>query len=470
MISITGIQTNLNRFNQPTLDINEARSIDGERLRASLEAMLGPERYAAFKVGEKTDEQFVVPMPGFASTGVGSAEELPSEASTDSSFGLGGMAVADALPASDLQFVAEILALSKGEEAILRVVHSAYLTEWERHVASPVQKAVRMNPWEMEEDVQRPTFNGDVRAQQTALLEEAFARSVVLDESLFHDVAAAMSGSDRNDRLASVKQYRLFQRLKEGEGASRGPFMSVGFIAVPDPFKLVFELGLDTEQRLSVLNDLIAQHTKLALAVEGLEKQRFEAAKKALEVERSMFNAIDGEVEQEGAIAIDMGDFQEQLNEATLAQQDTIRRVSLVKDVVENELGSDLDELTKLEMRVALVDQIVAEENLTLRVVRRIRGMSDLEAGQVESINVVFEEHLRKDVVFANQLIEIILAPTDEDASMEQTMQKAFAQQQKIDRIAFQRHELEIRLLDRIAALLTPLQRARIPSLSELNR
>jgi hypothetical protein len=45
-------------------------------------------------------------------------------------------------------------------------------------------------------------------------------------------------------------------------------------------------------------------------------------------------------------------------------------------------------------------------------------------------------------------------------------MQVQTAQQGKIKRVTFRRTELEVRLLDRIGAILTPVQRARIPALA----
>jgi hypothetical protein len=460
---------------QEVLERNEARRADEARSRESLEAIIGPERFAAIE--KATAPSSGVSMPTgvsmFASSagGIGDSTMHISSMSVDGAgFGSANTLVPGALPTIDLPLIGELIGLSAGEQEILRVVHAAYLKEWKRRVTEPVKKADGMSPWEMADGEAQPTYNKSVHAEKWAILERSFEHSLALDETLFSDVAATMSGTERAASVNAAIQFRSFQRLEGGGGGSSLGFLSIGALQLPNPYRLFDGLKLDDAQRDSVFAQVLAHHDVFASAIEGLQQQRFAAARKAAELEQEMFIGIDSESDNGAVAAFGGMDFEEQLKVERRSMRDMARRVATIRAIIEKDVISGLEDLVQLEAQVDMLDQIIASENVSLDVVRRIRRMGDITPGQRASINAIFEEHLRKDAAFAASMLDLRIKPVtvgDSGEGLQAAFQERTVIQQKVERIDFQRNELERRLLDRIAAILTPEQNIRIPALAD---
>ena len=311
----------------------------------------------------------------FASSvgGIGDGATHISSVSADGAgFGSANTLIPGALPVIDLPFVGELLGLSAGEEEVLRVVHAAYLKGWNRHVGEPVKKAERMSPWEMTEGASQPTYNQTIHEEKWAILDRAFERSLALDTTLFSDVAAAMSGTDREDRVNTAIQFRAFQRLEGGGGGSSMGFLAFKALQLPDPYRLVEGVTLDDAQREGLLTQLISIHDELAVAIDGFELQGFAAAQKVADGEREMFHGQEPGSEEGGAVAILDMDFEEQVNAARRTRRDTARRVGMIRAIIENKVIEGLEDLQQLEVRLDMLDQITGNENRSLEVVRRV--------------------------------------------------------------------------------------------------
>lgn len=477
MSSFTGEMMNPDSIGdgfQDMLELNEARRADEASSRESLEGIIGPEQFAAVEKATTPSNAMGLPpggsfVLGTSIDGGGGAMHISSTSLNGGEFGRANTLVPGALPTRDVPFIGELIGLSAGELEILRVVHAAYLKEWKRQVEEPVKKADRMSPWEMTEGTSQPTYNQSIYAEKWAILERAFERSLALDTTLFSDVAATLGGTERAERVSAAIQFRTFQRLEGGGGGASMGFLAIGVLQLPDPYRLLDGLELDDAQRDEVFAQVLASHDALALAIDGLQQQRFAAARKAAEQEQEMFIGMDSE-NDDGAVVFGGMDFEEQIKAARRSRRDTSRRIAAIRAIIENHVIGELEDLEQLEARVDMLDQITANENVSLDVVRRVRRMSDLSPGQRASINAVFEDHLRKDAAFAVSMLDLHTKPVKASGSgdsMQVAFQERAAMQQKVERIDFQRTELERRLLDRIAALLTPEQNHRISALAD---
>ena len=451
------------------MEINEARRKADERVLEQIKAIIGPDQYeliataAKGSSGQPSDGVFADSNGVMVISGATGGAGISTSTSSFIA-GPSGDVVPDALPQSALSLVAELLALSQTEHDIVKAIHAAYLENWKRQVDEPAQAAQRISQWTMDEDSDAPQYDAEALAKKWNGLGVAMARSKTLDDTFFDDIGAILSDDGRADRLLAARQYRAFQRI-ENSGGGGSMFTSATSLRVPNPYLLATELDLEDETRSLLIERLVASHAALGPAIDGLEEQQFRSAKKIAESERSMFAMTDAHAGDGDAVASVGIDFEATIGSEQKQRRDVVRRAAIVRRVMAGELTRDLDELIQLELLVVLLDQMAGTKNSGLDTAQRIRRMQDLTKAQSAALESVLRDHLTADSVLAVELLDLYGEEPKEAGDFQSSMQFQMAQQGKIKRVTFRRTELEVRLLDRIGAILTPVQRARIPAL-----
>lgn len=448
-------------------EINSERGTLASTTEDRINALLGPERIESLhqKIVEQAQrnnvanaglENLVEPAVVLGGTDGGNIQYQFSSVSDG--------IVPQPISQMDLLLLVDLLALSDAEKDILKVIHSGYAEDWKAQVKESIDRAEDIQVWVMDNpDERNLKFDMEAHRRKWDAFAEVHATSLVLDDRLFADLEATLVGTNREQRLAAARQFRQFDRIEQllKHGERQWPVGAEVYL--PNPYRIPDLISLDRSLETELYGELALLHGGFAPAVDGFERTLFELAQEAADLDTTRQTVQDIEMESDGeAMSRIQQEFAENMARLEDFNREQARRTKVVSSVVLTEVVPELQDLQQLQIRVVLYDQITGTENQVNMVMQRVLQMGDLSDSQRIAIEEVFQDHLESDAKLAEQLVGA-LSEIPEKAN---TMQEQFAQkmqlQRTVERVEFRRNELEERVIDRIKAILTAEQGARI--------
>lgn len=367
----------------------------------------------------------------------------------------------------DLGLVATLLDLEMHEIEILDALHQDYLEQWSSRVTGIRANIATTNEWDSD-DFGEYTFSQEKADRREAMIRQMYAETIVIDEGFSADLQAAFGSPERVTAMATVNQFRAFDRADRflsdsgmDWGSDSGWIAIIGEQAsMPNPYRLIEELDLEPEVMDDVMARMIENVSSLAPAIDGYEK---------MEVSRLMKRSTDpfGETDDEDMDEV-LGTFDMMMEESHQAMMETLRRSSLISRTINEQVLVDIDRMRQLEFQVLFADALRAQDtDVAIEASRRVLRMNDLTSEQRISIEGILNDYLEKDAEFAQATLEVMIV---DDKDGRKGYERQVARSRILEKIQFRRNEQTERLLDRLRVLLDRSQLARVPVLGDEQR
>lgn len=368
----------------------------------------------------------------------------------------------------DLGLVATLLDLEMHEIEILNALYQDYLEQWSSRFTDVREQIAKTNEWESD-DFGEFTFSQEKADRREAMIRKAYAETHVIDDAFFSDLQAAFGSPERAQAMATVGQFRAFDRADRflsgsiiDWGAESGWIAIMGEQAsLPNPYRLIETLDLEPEVMDDVMGRMIENVSNLASAIDGYEQME---VSRLMKQGTSLFGGNTDEEDMEEAVST----FNMMMDQSHQAMMETLRRSSLINHAISEHVLVDIDRMSQLEFQVLFADALRDQEtDVAIDAARRVLRMNDLTPEQRKSIEVILNDYLEKDAEFAKATLEVMVA---DGKDMPQGYERQLAMSRGVEKIQFRRNEQSERLLDRLRALLDQSQLARVPVLGDDRR
>ena len=446
-------------------DVHVARREAAEgAIRALLELIPDPEARAAIEKRIKDGESVIV-QGGYEipvkPRKVESDVEDPAERKDRMRIANATAARYIPIPISreDLDFFGWLMGMDAGEALVMETLHADYLDTWTATI-EPLAEKVKGGLGSVQ------THGGDVDViEERAARNRAALEAVLeLEDDFFDDIGLTIGDDARKGGLEAMRVQRAFDRIDSITSRRFDALFGIPLIEPASPYRLLFEMELDDAVRDRIREDIIERNADLRAVVEGREIDRLESdvafgiATAPLAYGEDFYG---GTVEEAMAASAAMSQRYLELarERASVRRSETTNRRNAVQAVVDESVIPGLSSLDGLRFQLEMFEQGwggVRKSHDGLDIALKVLRMDDLDEDQAVTVETLLVDHLERET----ELIEDLAT----DMSME--IERFDSSGRPNEKFVFRRGEIQERLIQKLLAILTPEQIARVPALA----
>lgn len=424
-------------------------------------------------VGEGATEVIVV---GDAA-GMGDGATFVAMTSTDAPFS--AMGAATPLTREDIDAIRERFALNDDEASVLSLMFDDYMSSW-REIEEGDFAELKALPGDF-------AMGGSLEVPTAAELSRRFdlrhsitEQVIALDREFFESAGAALSG-----RISKKDAQRL-QREREREAYIRADTRRVGMMGMGafgassaptvDLAAVLRDAKLSEETLAAIDGRFDAWDASATDAFRARFETRFGAARENAELERRMTTkSLDDDGRGQVRIAIDSADADfakiEAINKRAAAADDITRHLN------ETAIEDMANAIPDAAARRALLDawdrkawpSVFRDRRDIAPFIAKAEGLADLSPETRAALAAAVQEHWTEYRRISDEMIETNRKMQPPSQAPGQAVEIDFravqARQDTLNRLRFERDELNERSLRRIKELLTPEQAEQVGSL-----